>query len=45
LPPDDVRADVHAVVPYVHQAGPGRQVVARIYIAATDDAEAIRVVT
>jgi hypothetical protein len=38
LSPDDVRA----VVPYVQQAGPGRQVVARIYVAATDDAEAVR---
>jgi probable F420-dependent oxidoreductase len=38
LSPDDVRT----VAPYVHQGGPGKQLVARIYVAATDDAEAGR---
>jgi probable F420-dependent oxidoreductase len=38
LSPDDVRT----VAPYVHEAGPGKQLVARIYVAATDDAEAGR---
>jgi probable F420-dependent oxidoreductase len=38
LSPDDVRA----VAPYVHEAGPGKRLVARIYVAATDDAEAGR---
>jgi probable F420-dependent oxidoreductase len=36
--------DVRKVAPYVHEAGPGRQVVARIYVAATADAEAGRAV-
>jgi probable F420-dependent oxidoreductase len=36
--------DVRAVAPYVHEAGPGRQVVARIYVAATGDAEAGRAI-
>jgi probable F420-dependent oxidoreductase len=34
--------DVRTVAPYVREAGPGKQVVARIYLAATDDAEAAR---
>jgi probable F420-dependent oxidoreductase len=38
LSPDDVRT----VAPYVHEAGPGKQLVARIYVAASDDAEAGR---
>jgi probable F420-dependent oxidoreductase len=36
--------DVRTVAPYVHEAGPGRRVVARIYVAATADAEAGRAV-
>jgi len=36
--------DVRTVVPYVREAGPGKQVVARIYVAASDDAEAGRAV-
>jgi probable F420-dependent oxidoreductase len=36
--------DVRTVAPYVHEAGPGRQVVARIYVAATGDAEAGRAI-
>jgi probable F420-dependent oxidoreductase len=36
--------DVRTVLPYVREAGPGKQVVARIYVAATDDAEAGRAV-
>jgi probable F420-dependent oxidoreductase len=39
LSPDDVGA----VTPYVHQGGPGKRVVARIYVAA-GDAEAARAV-
>jgi probable F420-dependent oxidoreductase len=38
LSPDDVRT----VAPYVHEGGPGKQLVARIYVAASDDAEAGR---
>jgi probable F420-dependent oxidoreductase len=38
LSPDDVRT----VAPYVHEAGPGKRLVARIYVAATDDDEAGR---
>jgi probable F420-dependent oxidoreductase len=40
LSPDDVGT----VVPYVHQGGPGKRIVARIYVAAGDDAEAARAV-
>ena len=36
--------DVRTVAPYVREAGPGKQVVARIYLAATDDAEAARAI-
>jgi probable F420-dependent oxidoreductase len=36
LAPDDVPT----VTPYVHQAGPGKEVVARIFVAAGDDPEA-----
>jgi probable F420-dependent oxidoreductase len=36
--------DVRTVVPYLREAGPGRQVAARIYVAATADAEAARAV-
>jgi probable F420-dependent oxidoreductase len=34
--------DVGTVTPYVHQAGPGREVAARIFVAATADAEQAR---
>jgi probable F420-dependent oxidoreductase len=34
--------DVGTVTPYVHQAGPGREIVARIYVAATADAQEAR---
>src|SRR5918999_10563 len=34
--------DVGTVTPYVHQAGPGREVAARIFVAATADAEHAR---
>ncbi|HEV8425004.1 MAG TPA: LLM class F420-dependent oxidoreductase [Actinomycetes bacterium] len=34
--------DVGAVTPYVHQAGPGREIAARIFVAATADAEEAR---
>jgi probable F420-dependent oxidoreductase len=36
--------DVRTVAPYVREAGPGKQVVARIYLAATDDAGAARAI-
>jgi probable F420-dependent oxidoreductase len=36
--------DVRTVAPYVREAGPGKQVVARIYLAATDDPEAARAI-
>lgn len=36
--------DVRTVAPYVREAGPGKQVVARIYLAATDDTEAARAI-
>jgi probable F420-dependent oxidoreductase len=34
--------DVATVTPYVHRAGPGREIVARIYVAPTADAEVAR---
>jgi probable F420-dependent oxidoreductase len=34
--------DVATVTPYVHAAGPGREIAARIFVAATADAEAAR---
>ena len=34
--------DVATVTPYVHAAGPGREIAARIFVAATADAEAGR---
>ena len=34
--------DVGTVTPYVHAAGPGREIAARIFVAATADAEAGR---
>jgi probable F420-dependent oxidoreductase len=34
--------DVGTVTPYVHQAGPGREIAARIFVAATADAEEAR---
>ena len=40
LSPDDVRT----VVPHVHRAGPGREIVARIVVAATADAEQARAI-
>jgi probable F420-dependent oxidoreductase len=40
LSPDDVRT----VVPHVHRAGPGKEVVARIGVVATADAERARAV-
>jgi probable F420-dependent oxidoreductase len=36
--------DVGTVVPHVHQGGPGKRIVARIYVAAGGDAEAARAV-
>ena len=36
--------DVRTVAPYVREAGPGKQVVARIYLAATGDAGAARAI-
>jgi probable F420-dependent oxidoreductase len=34
--------DVGKVVPYVHEAGPGKEIVARIYVAATANADEAR---
>src|ERR687893_874141 len=34
--------DVATVTPYVHSAGPGREIAARIFVAATADADAAR---
>ena len=34
--------DVATVTPYVHQAGPGREIAARIFVAATGDLEQAR---
>jgi probable F420-dependent oxidoreductase len=34
--------DVATVAPYVHAAGPGKEIAARIFVAATADAEAAR---
>jgi probable F420-dependent oxidoreductase len=34
--------DVATVTPYVHAAGPGKEIAARIFVAATADAEAAR---
>jgi len=34
--------DVRTVVPYVTKAGPGKEVVARIFVAPTTDADAVR---
>jgi probable F420-dependent oxidoreductase len=36
--------DVRTVAPYVREGGPGKQVVARIYLAASGDAEAARAI-
>jgi probable F420-dependent oxidoreductase len=38
LAPDDVAT----VAPYVHQAGPGKEIAARIFVAPTEDAEMAR---
>jgi probable F420-dependent oxidoreductase len=34
--------DVRQVVPYVHEGGPDKEIVARIFVAPTDDAETVR---
>jgi len=34
--------DVGTVIPYVHAAGPGKEIAARIFVAATGDTEAAR---
>ena len=34
--------DVRAVVPYVHAGGPGKEIVARIFVAPSEDAEQVR---
>jgi probable F420-dependent oxidoreductase len=40
LAPEDVRT----VVPYVHEAGPGKEIAARIFVAPTADADTARAV-
>jgi probable F420-dependent oxidoreductase len=34
--------DVRVVVPYVHEGGPGKEIVARIFVAPTADADQVR---
>lgn len=34
--------DVRRVVPYVHEGGPGKEVVARIFVCPSEDADAVR---
>ncbi|MDI2132409.1 LLM class F420-dependent oxidoreductase [Yinghuangia seranimata] len=36
--------DVKKVVPYVHEGGPGKEIVGRIFVCPTDDADAARAV-
>jgi probable F420-dependent oxidoreductase len=37
-------SDVRTVVPYVHEGGPGKEIVARIFVLLTDDASTARAI-